>query len=123
MDAKARSLTFAVIDAHRERIGLMLRTNKPATVFQRLRDEHGLRVSVTSFRRYLWSEFPEVADESKVTVLRPEVPAGGEGHGRDPRYFQGHGAIAHTPPTSAPRERPSRSLLPEGVMRGALARG
>ena len=79
VDAKARSLTFGVIDAHRQRIAEMLKTNKPSTVFQRLRDEHGLKVSVTSFRRYLWSEFPDAADESKVTVLRPEVPAGEEG--------------------------------------------
>lgn len=79
VDAKARSLTFGVIDPHRERIGEMLKTNRPSTVHQRLRDEHGLEVSVTSFRRYLWSEFPEAGDESKVTVLRPEVPAGEEG--------------------------------------------
>lgn len=79
VDAKARSLTFGVIDAHRERIAEMLKTNKPSTVFQRLRDEHDLRVSVTSFRRYLWSEFPGAVDESRVTVLRPEVPAGEEG--------------------------------------------
>ncbi|MQB02335.1 MAG: hypothetical protein GEU78_19270 [Actinobacteria bacterium] len=67
-----------MIDAHRERIKEMLKTNKPSTVHQRLRDEHGLRVGVTSFRRYLWSEFPDAADESRVTVLRPEVPAGEE---------------------------------------------
>ncbi len=79
VEAKARSLTFPVIEAHREQIAEMLKTNKPSTVFQRLRDEHGLQVSVTSFRRYLWSEFPDAADESKVTVLRPEVPAGEEG--------------------------------------------
>ncbi len=79
VDAKARSQTFAVIDAHRERIAEMVKTNKPSTVFQRLREEHDLRVSVTSFRRYLWSEFPGAVDESKVTVLRPEVPAGEEG--------------------------------------------
>lgn len=77
VDAKARSLTFAQIDAHRERIAEMLKTNKPSTVHQRLCDEHGLRVSVTSFRRYLWSEFPEVG-VGEVTVLRPEVPAGEE---------------------------------------------
>ncbi len=78
VDAKARSLTFAVIDAHRERIEAMLKTNLRSTVYQRLRDEHGLRVSVTSFRRYLWSEFPDTADASRVTVLRPEVAAGEE---------------------------------------------
>ena len=44
VDAKARSLTFGVIDAHRERIGDMLETNTVTTVHQRLRDEHGLAV-------------------------------------------------------------------------------
>jgi transposase len=77
-DAKARSLTFATIDAHRGRIAAMLKTNRPSTVYQRLRDEHGLAVSVTSFRRYLWSQFPDASDTSRVTVPRPEVPAGEE---------------------------------------------
>lgn len=56
----------------------MLKTNLRSTVHQRLRDEHGLAVSVTSFRRSLWSEFPDAADESRVTVLRPDVAAGEE---------------------------------------------
>jgi transposase len=77
-DAKARSLTFSTIDAHRDRIAAMVKTNRPSTVYQRLRDEHGLAVSVTSFRRYLWSEFPDASDASRVTVPRPEVPAGEE---------------------------------------------
>ncbi len=79
VDAHARSLTFAVIDAHRAAIAEMLKSNTVATVHQRLRDEVGLAVSATSFRRYVWSEFPEVVDESKVTVMRPDVPAGEEG--------------------------------------------
>jgi len=77
-DAKARSLTFGVIDAHRAQIAQMLETNTVATVFQRLRDEAGLAVSPTSFRRYVWSVFPETVEASKVTVLRPDVPAGEE---------------------------------------------
>lgn len=77
-DAQARSLTFPAIDAHRERIGDMLATNTTSTVWQRLRDEHGLAVSVSSFRRYVWSQFSDVVDESKVTVLRPEVDPGEE---------------------------------------------
>jgi hypothetical protein len=77
-DAKARSLTFAAIDAHRDRIAEMLKTNRASTVYQRLRDEHGLAVSVSSFRRYVWTEFPDAADTSKVTVPRPDVPAGEE---------------------------------------------
>ena len=53
-DPRARSQTHAVIDAHRERIVEMLKSNKPTTVHQRLRDEHGLAVGISSFRRYVW---------------------------------------------------------------------
>ncbi len=76
VDARARSLTFSVIDAHRAAIAEMLKTNTVATVHQRLRDEAGLAVSATSFRRCVCFELPAAADLSKVTVMRPEVPAG-----------------------------------------------
>lgn len=78
VDAHARSLTFPAIDVNRAAIGEMLKSNTVATVHQRLRDEAGLAVSATSFRRYVWSQFPEAADPGKVTVMRPEVPAGEE---------------------------------------------
>lgn len=78
VDAQARSKSFPEIDRHRPAIKEMLETNTASTVWQRLRDEAGLRASLTSFRRYVWREFPEKIDESKVTVLRPEVPAGEE---------------------------------------------
>jgi transposase len=78
VDAKARSLTWPVIDAHRERIAEMLKTNTVTTVHQRLRDEQGLRVGITSFRTYVAAEFPDSADRDRVTVLRPEVDAGEE---------------------------------------------
>lgn len=78
VDPRARSRTFERIDAHRERIATMLETNTVTTVHQRLRDEHGLDVGISSFRRYVWLEFPEEATEAKVTVLRPEVDPGDE---------------------------------------------
>jgi transposase len=78
VDARTRSATFPVIDAHRDRIKAMLETNTVATVHQRLRDEHGLCVGVTSFRGYVASEFPDETDRTKVTVLRPDVLAGDE---------------------------------------------
>ncbi len=57
IDAKARSLTFPVINEHRERVEAMLKTNTVTTVHQRLRDEHGLAAGIASFRRYVWLEF------------------------------------------------------------------
>lgn len=78
VDAKVRSLTFGVIDAHRERIAAMLETNTVATVHQRLRDEHGLSVGISSFRRFVTSEFPDTSLRDRVTVLRPDVAPGEE---------------------------------------------
>ena len=48
-----------------------------ATIHQRLRDEHGLAVSVASLRRYVRAEFAEVAAE-QATVLREDRPPGQE---------------------------------------------
>ena len=78
IDKKARSLTYGVIDRHRERIEEMLTTNTAATVHQRLRDEDGLSVGISSFRRYLWLAFPDAVAREQVTVLRPEVAPGEE---------------------------------------------
>ena len=54
MDARERSLTRKVIEPYRPRIKEMLRTNTVTTVHQRLRDEQGLSVGISSFRRYCW---------------------------------------------------------------------
>lgn len=78
IDARARSATYPVIHPHRDRIAEMIKSNTIATVHQRLRDEHGLAVGISSFRRYLWLEFPEVVSADKVTVLRPDVDPGEE---------------------------------------------
>lgn len=74
-DATARSSTWPVLEAKRELIATMLTTNTVATVHQRLRDEHGLKVSVTSFRRYVWQAFPD-RKQIEVRVPRPPVPPG-----------------------------------------------
>jgi transposase len=78
VDAKARSLTYPEINAHRDRIESMLATNTVTTVHQRLRDEHGLATGISSFRRYVWLEFADVVSADAVTVLRPPVTPGSE---------------------------------------------
>jgi transposase len=78
VDARARSLTYATIHEHHERIKGMLETNTVSTVHQRLRDEHGLAVGISSLRRYVWLEFPDQATADKVTIMRPEVEPGEE---------------------------------------------
>ena len=79
VDPRQRSLTHATIDAHRSEIEQMLKTNTATTVHQRLRDEHGLKVGISSFRRYVWREFPEENLRNIATPPRPDVPAGEEG--------------------------------------------
>ena len=79
VDLRHRSPTHDAINAHRAQIAEMLRTNTVTTVHQRLRDERGLRVGLTSFRRYVWREFPEDRARQLATPPRPEVPPGEEG--------------------------------------------
>ena len=78
VDPRERSLTHETIDVFRADIKEMLETNTATTVHQRLRDEHGLDVSLTSFRRYVWREFPEDSLRNIATPPRPEVAAGEE---------------------------------------------
>jgi transposase len=78
VDARARSRIFPLIDAHRERIGEMLKTNTVTTVHQRMRDEHGLAVGISSFRHYVAAVFPDDVNRERVTVLRPDVAPGEE---------------------------------------------
>ena len=67
-DARARSLTRPLIEPYREQIAAMLATNTVTTVHQRLRDEAGLAVGITSFRRYCWAEFGEARPRERVTA-------------------------------------------------------
>ena len=78
VDARARSLTYPRIAPHRELVAAMLETNTVTTVHQRLRDEHGLTVSLTSFRRYCWAEFPDEVTRERVRVPRPPTEPGDE---------------------------------------------
>src|SRR5581483_1795437 len=78
VDPRERSLTHQTIDAFGADIEEGLKTNTATTVHQRLRDERGLDVSITSFRRYVWREFPEENLRSIATPPRPDVPPGEE---------------------------------------------
>ena len=73
-----RHPTFADIGRHHEAIRAGLATNTAATVWQRLRDEAGLSVSLASFRRYVATTLPEEAALSRVTVLKDDPPPGEE---------------------------------------------
>ena len=73
-----RHKVFEEIGRFHGRIKEGLAENKASTVWQRLRDEEGLKASLTSFRRYIHAVMPEAVLAQEVTVWRPEVPPGEE---------------------------------------------
>ncbi len=74
-DTRLRQVTWPAIGVHRDDVVARLEAGVTvATIYQRLRDERGLAVSVASLRRYVEGNLPEEARRSQVTVLRL-VPA------------------------------------------------
>jgi len=71
-DPRARSSAFGQIAPFHEYIKEHLPETTLATIHQRLRDEHGLAVSVASLRRYVRSELAEEVAEERATVLRDD---------------------------------------------------
>jgi transposase len=69
---------LAEIGRYRDAIVAALQTNTPATVWQRLHDEQGLRGSRRSFYRYIATSLPEYAHQVQPTVLRDDPPPGHE---------------------------------------------
>jgi transposase len=79
VDARLRQTTWPQIEAHHQFVVDMLAAGvTQATIWQRLRDEHGLTASVASLKRYVAANLPEDALRAKVTVLRETPPAGQE---------------------------------------------
>ena len=77
-DPRARSSVHGQIAPFHDYIKKHLPETTLATIHQRLRDEHGLAVSVASLRRYVRSELPELGAEERATVLRDDPPPGQE---------------------------------------------
>jgi transposase len=74
-DTRLRQVTWPAIAVHRDYIVAQMAAGVTvATIHQRLRDEHGLAVSIASLRRYVAANLPEGARRSQVRVLRL-VPA------------------------------------------------
>lgn len=73
-----RSSWFGALDAHQEFIREGLRTNCASTVWQRLCSQTEVKVSLSTFRRYVRVALPEVVDPKEITVWRPEVEPGEE---------------------------------------------
>jgi transposase len=71
-DSRLRQVTWPAIEPYQEYITGQLKAGVTVTtVHQRLRDEQGLAVSVSSFRRYVDANVPEETRRSRVKVLRP----------------------------------------------------
>ena len=57
-------------------IAASLATNTAQTVWQRLRDEQGLTVSIRTFRRYVRERIPGGVDPDRITVRKEVTPPG-----------------------------------------------
>ena len=78
-DMRLRQVTWPVIAVHHDYITAQLQASvRMSTVHQRLRDEHGLAVSVQSFRRYVAANVPEETRRAQVRVWNPHPAEAGE---------------------------------------------
>jgi len=78
-DTRLRQVTWPAIAGHHEYITAQLKAGvRMSTIWQRLRDEHGLAVSVQSFRRYVAANVPEEVRRAQVRVLDPRPSEAGE---------------------------------------------
>jgi transposase len=78
-DTRLRQVTWPAIGEHHEFITGQLKAGvRMSTIHQRLRDGHGLAVSVQSFRRYVAANVPEEIRRSQVVVRNPRPAEAGE---------------------------------------------
>src|SRR2546423_595625 len=77
-DTRVRQTTWPEIAAHHEYIKDMLGVITKATIWQRLRDEHGLRASLASLKRCVAANLAEDDRRGQVTVLREDPVPGQE---------------------------------------------
>src|SRR5712692_1089594 len=78
-DTRLRQVTWPAISEHHDYIVEQLKAGvRMSTVHQRLRDEHGLAVSVQGFRRYVTANLPEETRRSQVRVRDPNPAGAGE---------------------------------------------
>jgi len=77
-DPSTRSIVFARLLPYQEEIREALATTKPSTIWQRLRDEKGVKVSLPSFYRYLSCYLADAWKKPCITVRRDDPPPGEE---------------------------------------------
>jgi transposase len=78
-DTRLRQVTWPAIAVHHDYIVAQVKAGvRMSTIWQRLRDEHGLAASVASFRRYVAANIPEEARRAQVVVWSPRQAEAGE---------------------------------------------
>jgi transposase len=78
-DTRLRQVTWPAIAEHHDYILAQVKAGvRMSTIWQRLRDEHGLAASVASFRRYVAANVPEEARRAQVVVWNPRPAEAGE---------------------------------------------
>jgi transposase len=78
-DTRLRQVTWPAIAEHHDYILAQVKARvRMSTIWQRLRDEHGLAASVASVRRYVAANIPEEARRAEVTVWNPRAAEAGE---------------------------------------------
>jgi len=78
VDTRLRQSSWPAIEPYHDSIKDLLGQVTISTIHQRLTDEHGLQVSLSSLRRYVTANLPEHSAASLVTVLRDDPPPGQE---------------------------------------------
>jgi hypothetical protein len=78
VDSRLRQSSWPAIEVHHDYVKDLVGKVTISTIHQRLRDEHGLEVSLSSLRRYVAANLPAEAAASAVTVLRQDPPPGQE---------------------------------------------
>jgi len=73
-DTRLRQPAFRDIAPHHDRIAQLLDVVPVSVIWQRLRDEQGLAVSVASLRRYVAANFPDRAARAGLRLWRPPLP-------------------------------------------------
>jgi transposase len=77
-DPSTRSEVFARLLPYQEEIRTALATTKASTIWQRLRDDKGVKVSQPSFYRYLSCFLTDVWKKPRISVRRDDPPPGDE---------------------------------------------
>ena len=77
-DPAAQSMVFAELRSLHARIEEVLADTSLMTAWQRLRDEHRMKASYSSFRRYVQKHLPSLMERPLITVRREDPPPGEE---------------------------------------------